>query len=73
MTLAKKLVNLTRCFTRLADNYEEEVEVMVESMVSLLEPVMVIVLGVIVGGIVVPCLCLWFPCSTQYRANKRIK
>ncbi|HPS52299.1 MAG TPA: type II secretion system F family protein, partial [Phycisphaerae bacterium] len=38
---------------KVADTYDEEVEVMVSSMVSLLEPVMVIVLGLIVGGIVV--------------------
>ena len=38
---------------KVADNYDEEVETLVSSMVSLLEPVMIITLGVIVGFIVV--------------------
>jgi type IV pilus assembly protein PilC len=44
---------LDNMLTKIADNYEEEVEVMVSGMVSLLEPVMVITLGGIVGYIVV--------------------
>ncbi|HNX27130.1 MAG TPA: type II secretion system F family protein [Phycisphaerae bacterium] len=44
---------LDKMLYKVADTYDEEVEVMVSSMVSLLEPVMVIVLGLIVGGIVV--------------------
>jgi type IV pilus assembly protein PilC len=44
---------LDNMLERIADNYDEEVEVMVSGLVSLLEPVMVISLGVIVGGIVV--------------------
>ncbi len=39
--------------TKIADNYDEEVDVAVSSLVSLLEPVMVIVLGGIIGTIVV--------------------
>ncbi len=38
---------------KIADNYDEEVDVAVASLVSLLEPLMVVVLGVIVGVIVV--------------------
>jgi type IV pilus assembly protein PilC len=38
---------------KIADNYDEEVDVAVASLVSLLEPLMVVVLGVIVGLIVV--------------------
>ena len=37
----------------MADVYDEEVEVRVESLVSLLEPIMVVVLGLIVGFIVI--------------------
>lgn len=44
---------LDNMLERIADNYDEEVEVMVSGLVSLLEPVMVISLGVIVGGIVI--------------------
>ena len=38
---------------KVADVYDEEVEVRVESLVSLLEPLMVVVLGLIVGFIVI--------------------
>lgn len=44
---------LDKMLTKVADTYDEEVEVLVSSMVSLLEPVMVITLGVMVGFIVV--------------------
>ncbi len=44
---------LDQMLLKIADNYDEEVDVAVASLVSLLEPLMVVVLGVIVGTIVV--------------------
>ncbi len=44
---------LDQMLTKVADTYDDEVETLVASMVSLLEPIMVITLGVIVGFIVV--------------------
>jgi type IV pilus assembly protein PilC len=44
---------LDKMLIRIADNYDEEVDVLVGSLVSLLEPVMVIMLGCIVGFIVI--------------------
>ena len=44
---------LDKMLTKVADNYDDEVETLVASMVSLLEPVMVITLGLIVGTIVI--------------------
>ena len=38
---------------KIADVYDEEVEVLVEGLISLLEPIMVVVLGLIVGFIVI--------------------
>src|SRR5947199_2288662 len=38
---------------KIADNYDEEVEALVESLVSLLEPIMIVVLGGIIGFIVI--------------------
>lgn len=38
---------------KIADNYDEEVEVLVDGLVSLLEPIMVVILGGIVGFIVI--------------------
>lgn len=45
--------DLDAMLLKVADNYDEEVEVAVNSLVSLLEPLMVVVLGGIVGTIVV--------------------
>lgn len=44
---------LDKMLTKVADNYEEEIDVAVASMVSLIEPVMVAVLGGMVGFIVI--------------------
>jgi len=38
---------------KVADNYDEEVAVLTESLVSLLEPLMIVILGVMVGFIVI--------------------
>jgi len=43
---------------KVADNYDEEVDVAVQSLLSLVEPLLVVVLGTIVGGIV---LALFMP------------
>jgi len=44
---------LDKMLTKIADTYDEEVETLVGGLSSLMEPVMVIVLGVIVGFIVI--------------------
>jgi type IV pilus assembly protein PilC len=38
---------------KIADNYDDEVDVAVQSMVKLIEPLLMLFLGVVVGGIVV--------------------
>ncbi|MCH7595408.1 MAG: type II secretion system F family protein [Planctomycetes bacterium] len=45
--------DLDKMLLKIADNYEEDVDVAVNSLVSLLEPLMVITMGSIVGFIVV--------------------
>jgi type IV pilus assembly protein PilC len=45
--------DLDKMLMKIADNYDEEVDVMVGSLVSLLEPIMVVTLGGIVGTIVI--------------------
>ncbi|MFH1422265.1 MAG: type II secretion system F family protein, partial [Planctomycetota bacterium] len=44
---------LDKMLSKIADNYEEEVDVAVESMTSLLEPVLIVSLGATVGFIVI--------------------
>ncbi len=53
--------DLDRMLLKVADNYDEEVEVLVSGLVSLLEPIMVVVLGGIVMFIV---LALFLPLVT---------
>jgi type IV pilus assembly protein PilC len=45
--------DLDKMLIKVADNYDNDVDVLVGSLISILEPVMVVVLGVIVGFIVV--------------------
>ena len=45
--------DLDSMLNKVADVYDEEVDVAVESLISLLEPIMVVVLGLIVGTIVI--------------------
>jgi type IV pilus assembly protein PilC len=45
--------DLDTMLNKIADNYDEEVETAVESLVSLLEPMMIVVLGGIIGFIVI--------------------
>ncbi len=44
---------LDTMLSKIADFYEEEVDTAVESLTALLEPVMIVFLGVVIGGIVV--------------------
>ena len=44
---------LDTMLNKIADNYDEEVETAVESLVSLLEPMMIVILGGIIGFIVI--------------------
>ena len=45
--------DLDTMLNKVADVYEEEVDVLVESLISLLEPLMIVILGLIVGTIVI--------------------
>jgi type IV pilus assembly protein PilC len=44
---------LDEMLSKIADFYDEEVDVAVSALLSLMEPMMIVVLGVIVGGMVV--------------------
>ena len=44
---------LDEMLSKIADFYDEEVDVAVSALLSLMEPIMIVVLGVIVGGMVV--------------------
>jgi type IV pilus assembly protein PilC len=44
---------LDEMLTKIADFYDEEVDVAVGALLSLMEPIMIVVLGVVVGGMVV--------------------
>jgi type IV pilus assembly protein PilC len=45
--------DLDKMLTKIADNYDDEVDVVVASLVSLMEPMLVVFLGVICGFIVI--------------------
>src|SRR5260370_36481181 len=45
--------DLDRMLYKVADVYDEEVNVLVDGLISLLEPIMIVVLGGIIGTIVI--------------------
>ncbi len=45
--------DLDKMLIKVADNYDSDIDVLVSSLISILEPVMVVVLGLIVGFIVI--------------------
>lgn len=45
--------DMDKMLERIADNFDEESDMLVSNMISLLEPIMIIVMGVIVGTIIV--------------------
>jgi len=46
---------LDSMLTKVADYFEEEADTVVANLLTLLEPIMMVVLGVLVGGIVIAC------------------
>jgi len=55
---------------KIADVYDEEVDVLVESLISLLEPIMIVILGFIVGTIVIALFMPCLGCSKGFRERK---
>ena len=46
---------LDSMLTKVADYYEEEADTVVANLLTLLEPIMMVILGILVGGIVIAC------------------
>ena len=45
--------NLDSMLSKIADFYEDEVDTAVKGLTSLIEPVIMVVLGIIIGGLVI--------------------
>ena len=57
--------NTEEMLDKLADYYEEEVEMAVQSLMAALEPMIIIVLAVVVGGLLAACM---MPMMSMYEA-----
>ena len=53
ISVGEETGDLDTMLTKVAEFYEEEVDTAVDNLMSLLEPVLIVFLGVIIGGIVV--------------------
>src|SRR5258707_13035320 len=53
IAVGEQTAGLDEMLTKIADFYDDEVDAAVSALLSLLEPIMIVVLGVIVGGLVV--------------------
>ena len=52
VSVGEETGDLDKMLLKIADNYDEQVDVLVNSLMSLLEPIMILVLGAIVMTIV---------------------
>ena len=55
---------------KIADFWDEEIEALLSALTSLIEPLLIVVLGVIVGGIVIAMFLPIFKLSDIVSANK---
>lgn len=53
VSIGEEAGSLDAMLNRVADYYEEEVDNKVDALTSLMEPIIIVVLGVLVGGVVV--------------------
>jgi len=58
LQVGEKTGRISEMMDNIAEFYEDEVDTMVSGLTSLLEPLLIIVLGIIIGGIV---LCMFLP------------
>lgn len=65
MRIGEESGNSEEMLDKLADYYDEEVEVAVQSLLAALEPLIIVVLAVVVGGLLVACMA---PMLTMYDA-----
>ena len=57
--------NIEDMLEKLADYYDEEVEMSVQSLMAAMEPMIIIVLAVVVGGLIAACM---MPMMSMYEA-----
>ena len=58
IAVGEKTGELEKMLTKIADFFDEQVDVMVDSLTSLLEPLIIAFLGIVIGGIVI---CMFLP------------
>lgn len=65
MRIGEESGNSEEMLDKLADYYDDEVEVAVQSLLAALEPLLIVVLALVVGGLLVACMA---PMLTMYDA-----
>ena len=58
IAVGEKTGEMEKMLSKIADFFDEQVDVMVDSMTSLLEPLIIAFLGIVIGGIVI---CMFLP------------
>ncbi len=57
ISIGEEAGSLDHMLDRVATFYEEDVDNAVDNLSSLLEPMIMVILGVLVGGLLLPCIC----------------
>ena len=53
VSVGEETGSMEAMLTKIADFYDDEVDTAVEALLSAMEPIMIVVLGVVVGGMIV--------------------
>ena len=61
--------NIDGMLTKAADYYEDEVEIATEGLTSMMEPLIIVVMGVIVGVLV---LAMYMPMIDMYKGMENL-
>ncbi|MCI0563383.1 MAG: type II secretion system F family protein, partial [Nitrososphaera sp.] len=64
IAVGEKTGELEKMLTKIADFYENEVDAAITALTSLIEPLVIAILGVVIGGIVVALFMPIFKIST---------
>jgi type IV pilus assembly protein PilC len=53
ISVGEETGNLDIMLTKIADFYDQEVEVAIKGLTSMIEPLVIVVMGIVIGGIVI--------------------
>ena len=63
LKIGEETGELEKMLSKVADFYEDEVDASIQALTSIIEPIMMIGVGIMVGIIIIACTCRCSRCS----------